>query len=584
MRNPFRWPGRDTPGTSSLIVVVLIGSLVVAAVLATQAIVAARERRAISEAMLRQYAELAAWEFSRQARRDIEQSLVHTLGTYAHPQRSHEGGENCNCDALAVVEWFEVTAAGAVKAASDSVRTSLGDASGRPPRRDGGAADGLRTIAVSGDRMRFIAMKPEPHLGDGGQVGLVASVQSLQPLLSRSYSRASLLPGALTGRRDPHLLVDLRIVDATGTTVFASRDTTAGPYVVESPLLAGLEIPLVAQVSVTPAFIAGLGPAHGAAARTTLVVTLVAVNVLLVMVGLWQLARERELARLRSDFIAGVSHELRTPLAQIRMFSETLLLDRIRNATEKQRALEIIGQESHSADPAGRQRAALSPTARAMPDADGDAIDLQRFRARGRRVVRAAGAAGSAELALAVAPDVVAVRADRGALRQVLLNLLDNAVKYGPAGQVITVRVAADDGEAVLTVDDGGRACRRGSARIFTAFERGRETRGTAAPASASRWCRQIVEAHRRRRGGRGPPERRRAVRRRPAAADAPSAPCGGEPGWTSASVAQHPDRRGQRRSGVRPAQQPRDRRPRRRHGGDGRGRARRRARPASRI
>ncbi len=131
MRNPFRWPGRDTPGTSSLIVVVLIGSLVVAAVLATQAIVAARERRAISEAMLRQYAELAAWEFSRQARRDIEQSLVHTLGTYAHPQRSHEGGENCNCDALAVVEWFEVTAAGAVKAASDSVRTSLGDASGR---------------------------------------------------------------------------------------------------------------------------------------------------------------------------------------------------------------------------------------------------------------------------------------------------------------------------------------------------------------------------------------------------------------------------------------------------------------------
>ena len=42
--------------------------------------------------MLGQYAELAVWEFSREARRDIEQSLVHTLGSYAHPQQSHEGG------------------------------------------------------------------------------------------------------------------------------------------------------------------------------------------------------------------------------------------------------------------------------------------------------------------------------------------------------------------------------------------------------------------------------------------------------------------------------------------------------------
>ena len=42
------------------------------------------------------------------------------------------------------------------------------------------------------------------------------------------------------------------------------------------------------------------------------------------------LRRERQLADLRSDFVSGVSHELRTPLTQIRMFSETLLLDRVR--------------------------------------------------------------------------------------------------------------------------------------------------------------------------------------------------------------------------------------------------------------
>src|SRR5439155_1054094 len=59
-----------------------------------------------------------------------------------------------------------------------------------------------------------------------------------------------------------------------------------------------------------------------------------------------QLRREYELARLRTDFVSGVSHELRTPLAQIRMFSETLLLGRVRSEEEGRRSLEIIDQEA----------------------------------------------------------------------------------------------------------------------------------------------------------------------------------------------------------------------------------------------
>src|SRR2546422_1684851 len=62
--------------------------------------------------------------------------------------------------------------------------------------------------------------------------------------------------------------------------------------------------------------------------------------------SLVQLRREYELARLRTDFVLGVSHELRTPLAQIRMFSETLLLGRVRSEEEGRRSLEIIDQRS----------------------------------------------------------------------------------------------------------------------------------------------------------------------------------------------------------------------------------------------
>ena len=77
-----------------------------------------------------------------------------------------------------------------------------------------------------------------------------------------------------------------------------------------------------------------------------LLLGLLALTAGLLAVAIQQLRREHELTRLRGDFVASVSHELRTPLAQIRLFSETLLLGRIRSETEGRRSLEIIQQES----------------------------------------------------------------------------------------------------------------------------------------------------------------------------------------------------------------------------------------------
>ena len=57
---------------------------------------------------------------------------------------------------------------------------------------------------------------------------------------------------------------------------------------------------------------------------------------------LWVLRRERDLIRARERFVTGASHELRTPLAQIRMFSETLHLDRARTPEERSRSLQAL--------------------------------------------------------------------------------------------------------------------------------------------------------------------------------------------------------------------------------------------------
>ena len=67
----------------------------------------------------------------------------------------------------------------------------------------------------------------------------------------------------------------------------------------------------------------------------------------------------------------------------------------------------------------------------------------------------------------------VTASVDRGAVRQVLLNLMDNAVKYGPAGQTIQVGLAAADGTARITVQDQGPGIPpRERERIFAPFVR----------------------------------------------------------------------------------------------------------------
>jgi signal transduction histidine kinase len=71
------------------------------------------------------------------------------------------------------------------------------------------------------------------------------------------------------------------------------------------------------------------------------------------------------------------------------------------------------------------------------------------------------------------ADDVVTAPVDASALRQIVLNLLDNAVKHGPADQTVTVRLAFDRGEARLSVEDEGPGIATADvARIWAPFAR----------------------------------------------------------------------------------------------------------------
>src|SRR5439155_6161105 len=154
----------------------------------------------------------------------------------------------------------------------------------------------------------------------------------------------------------------------------------------------------------------------------------------LIVTALVQLRREYDLARLRTDFVSGVSHELRTPLAQIRMFGETLLLGRVRSETERRRSLEIIDQEARRLthlvenllhfSRSERQTHRVAPAPTWMAPLVRSVVEAFAPLATPRR----------ARLRTDLAEGVVAA-VDAEAFRQMLLNLLDNAVKYGPEDQ-----------------------------------------------------------------------------------------------------------------------------------------------------
>jgi signal transduction histidine kinase len=325
---------------------------------------------------------------------------------------------------------------------------------------------------------------------------LIARAESLVPVLERTYRRANVLPRILVDGQDARGLVDLRVIDGAGRAVFASPDTVPGPQESEGELLPRDGLSLRLRSSMTPTFVAGLGPEHGAGPNGTLVVGLVLVNVLMVAVGLWQLGRERELARLRSDFVAGVSHELRTPLAQIRMFTDTLLLDRIRNPAEGRRALEIIAQETRRLSQLVENVLYFHRHQRAPEAPPREPLDLSRLVSEVAESFRPLAASRRIRISVDAPAGQVIVVANGDAIRQVLLNLLDNAAKFGPAGEAITVSLETANGFASVAVEDRGDGVpltdRR---RIFDHFERGR-TGGAGGAGIGLAVVQEIVAAH----------------------------------------------------------------------------------------
>ncbi|HST16893.1 MAG TPA: ATP-binding protein [Gaiellaceae bacterium] len=181
---------------------------------------------------------------------------------------------------------------------------------------------------------------------------------------------------------------------------------------------------------------------------------------------------EHRLERVRADFVATASHELRTPLAAVYGAVRTLLRpDRVSNAELDGRLLTMIEQESERLRGIVEQILVSSQLDRGEMRVAAQRCDVREL---GESVLASMQVRTSSKHTFALrAPGEVFVKADPERLRQVLVNLLDNALKYAPDGGLIEVDVhERGDAVAIEVADQGIGIPPDAQARVFEKFFR----------------------------------------------------------------------------------------------------------------
>jgi two-component system sensor histidine kinase KdpD len=202
-----------------------------------------------------------------------------------------------------------------------------------------------------------------------------------------------------------------------------------------------------------------------------------------------------ETERLRSSLLSSVSHDLRTPLASITGAVSTVLDNDARLAPDKRR--ELLESARAEAERLNRLVQNLLEITRLQSGA----IDLRRERQSMEEVVGAAlahlgGRMMGRRVDVRVPPDLPLVEMDAVLVEQILINLLDNALKYTPPGSPISIRVTSTDRSVTVEIADRGPGLPRAQeALVFEKFQRGEPQAGRGAGLGLT-ICKAIVDAH----------------------------------------------------------------------------------------
>jgi signal transduction histidine kinase len=174
-----------------------------------------------------------------------------------------------------------------------------------------------------------------------------------------------------------------------------------------------------------------------------------------VMLILRDISREEHLARLRSDFVSNVTHELKTPLTSVQLFTESIMMDRIKSEADRKEYLRIILKETGSLKRMINNILEFSRKERGKLEYKLQEVDLT-------SLVNTA----VADLDYWISEkgfnlqtrieDNITVMADPESFKQAIINLLSNAIKFSRNRKEIFVGLKKENGSVVLEVADKG--------------------------------------------------------------------------------------------------------------------------------
>lgn len=520
-------PPRLPRSRATILVAVLLLSMALAAALAHEAWRAERSHRATADRTLRDYAAFAAWEFTVAAKSKMYSNILYVFSPVMHEEAlgPHDALEPAKVLLRPAVREKlcpePPTYAFRLDVATGEL-TFAGDVPSAEKQRqirkavlhdlDAYVRDwGYRTIIETSGREALSIVYQVKWRRDGSKAAVYGVEFCVQAMATGAFEtvmeKGNVLPPALTRGLPNDSLFSAVVRDWEGHVLYKSPRQYAATYADEHALNAygGLRTTIAINPAIADRLVIGGRPRS----RLVLLGALLGLTGVLVAIGLLQLRREHELARLREDFVASVSHELRTPLAQVRMFAETLRLGRVRSEGERVRSLEIIDQEA-------RRLTHLVENILLFSRAERQLVRLA------PRPCRLAGEVREALLSFApiatarqirvvqTLDDAACATVDVEAFRQIVLNLVDNAIKYSPTGGTVWVTLAGRGEMVRLDVEDEGLGIPAGDAeRVWTPFFRlERDVKSAVAGSGIGlAVVRDLVQRH----GGRTGVEPRRA-------------------------------------------------------------------------
>ena len=216
--------------------------------------------------------------------------------------------------------------------------------------------------------------------------------------------------------------------------------------------------------------------------RRLLEITMVSLSCIVIIVGAIAIVlvaeKERRISALKSEFVANVSHELKTPLALVRMFAEMLQSGRVSTEAKKKEYLDIIVRESERLSALIENVLDFARLERGRGSYEFSEADVGDAVTRAANVYRYRAEREGVKLVLDVEPSLPRARIDERAIQLAVVNLVDNALKYAPGGETITVRACGHEGGVRVEVrDQGPGVAPEDRHRIFERFVRLTSTR-----------------------------------------------------------------------------------------------------------